>query len=65
MESSLNSDSHGIVRALLALQEEVGWLPPDRLESLASELRVPMHNLESVSTFYTHFRREPAAGAQV
>ena len=61
----MNSDSHGIVRALLALQKEVGWLPADRLEALAAELRVPMHTLESVSTFYTHFRRVPPAGVEV
>lgn len=50
-----------IIRALLELQAEEGWLPPARLEELASRLRVPLHRLESVSTFYTHFRREPAA----
>ena len=47
-----------IVRELLKLQEEEGWLAPDRLEALATRLRLPLHRLESVSTFYTHFRRE-------
>ncbi|HIF92368.1 MAG TPA: nitroreductase family protein [Myxococcales bacterium] len=47
-----------IVRALLALQEEDGWLAPDRLAALAERLRVPLHRLESVSTFYPHFHRE-------
>ena len=58
----MSPEPHGIVRALLRLQEEVGWLPPDRLEALAAELRVPLHRIESVSTFYTHFRRRPPAG---
>jgi len=61
----LSPESHGIVRALLRLQEEEGWLPPDRLEALAGELGVPLHRLESVSTFYTHYRREPPRGAVV
>ena len=45
-----------IVRALLKLQDEDGWLAPDRLATLARELRIPLHRLESVSTFYPHFR---------
>jgi len=61
----LSPESHGIVRALLRLQEEEGWLPPDRLEALAAELGVPLHRLESVSTFYTHYRREPPRGPVV
>ena len=47
-----------IVRELLKLQEEDGWLAPDRLAALSEELRVPLHRLESVSTFYPHFLRE-------
>ena len=54
-----------IVRALLALQEEEGWLPPAGLEALAERLRVPLHRIESVSTFYTHFHREPPRGLEV
>ncbi|MCR9095475.1 MAG: NAD(P)H-dependent oxidoreductase subunit E [bacterium] len=58
----MSPEPHGIVRALLRLQEEEGWLPPDRLEALATELGVPLHRIESVSTFYTHFRRERPVG---
>lgn len=54
-----------IVRELLQLQEEEGWLPPDQLEALAGRLRLPLHRLESVSTFYTHFRREKPRGQAV
>ena len=54
-----------IVRALLAMQEEEGWLPPAGLEALAERLRVPLHRLESVSTFYTHFRRAKPEGVEV
>jgi NADH:ubiquinone oxidoreductase subunit F (NADH-binding)/NADH:ubiquinone oxidoreductase subunit E len=54
-----------IVRALLALQEEEGWLSPDGLEALAARLQLPLHRLESVSTFYNHFKRERPEGVEV
>jgi NADH:ubiquinone oxidoreductase subunit F (NADH-binding)/NADH:ubiquinone oxidoreductase subunit E len=54
-----------IIRELMALQEREGWLPPEGLSALAARLRIPLHRLESVSTFYTHFRREPASGEEV
>jgi NADH:ubiquinone oxidoreductase subunit F (NADH-binding)/NADH:ubiquinone oxidoreductase subunit E len=54
-----------IVRELLRLQEEEGWLSPASLEALASRLRLPLHRLESVSTFYTHFKREAPRGVEV
>ena len=54
-----------IVRELLELQEVDGWLSPEGLEALAARLRVPLHRLESVSTFYPHFRREQPMGTQI
>lgn len=54
-----------IVRELLKLQEEDGWLAPDRLENLAAQLRVPLHRIESVSSFYPHFRRQKLQGTKV
>lgn len=54
-----------IVRELLELQEVDGWLSREGLEALAVRLRLPLHRLESVSTFYPHFRRVPPAGTQV
>ena len=54
-----------IVGELLKLQEEEGWLSAEGLEALAARLRLPLHRLESVSTFYTHFRREPPKGVPV
>jgi NADH:ubiquinone oxidoreductase subunit F (NADH-binding)/NADH:ubiquinone oxidoreductase subunit E len=51
--------SGSIVGALSALQERLGWLPETELRKLAEELGEPLHRLESVSTFYTHFRRTP------
>lgn len=54
-----------IVRELLELQESEGWLSPSGLHELAARLRLPLHRLESVSTFYPHFRREPPKGIEI
>ena len=48
-----------IVSELTLLQEREGWLSEAGLRDLAERLRLPLHRLESVSTFYTHFRRSP------
>ncbi len=54
-----------VVRELVALQEREGWLSPDGLEALAARLRLPLHRLESVSTFYPHFRRRKPSGIEI
>ena len=54
-----------IVRELLELQALEGWLSPESLEALAARLRLPLHRLESVSTFYPHFRREKPTGTEI
>ena len=46
-----------IIHELTLLQEREGWLSEDALRQLAERLKVPLHRVESVSTFYTHFRR--------
>jgi NADH:ubiquinone oxidoreductase subunit F (NADH-binding) len=48
-----------IIHELTLLQEREGWLSEESLRSLAERLNVPLHRIESVSTFYTHFRRTP------
>lgn len=50
---------------LLEIQESDGWLSEERLRGLSREVGVPLHRLESLSTFYTHFRREPPQGVPV
>jgi len=49
----------GLVHELTLLQERDGWLSEEALRALAQRLGLPLHRLESVSTFYTHFRRTP------
>jgi len=57
------------VRALIGeltlLQERDGWLSEPELRALAKRLNVPLHRLESVSTFYTTFRRTPPKRVEV
>ncbi len=48
-----------IIHELTLLQERDGWLSEAALRDLAERLKVPLHRVESVSTFYTHFRRTP------
>ena len=49
----------------MLLQEREGWLSEPDLRELALRLALPLHRLESVSTFYTHFRRTPPSGVEV
>jgi len=48
-----------LIRELLDLQERKGWLAEDTLRDLARERSVPLHALEGLTSFYTHFRRSP------
>ena len=54
-----------LVHELTLLQERDGWLSEPGLQALAKRLRLPLHRLESVSTFYTHFRRTPPKRVEV
>jgi hypothetical protein len=47
------------VHELTLLQERDGWLSEPALRELAEHLRLPLHRLESLSTFYNHLRRQP------
>lgn len=46
-----------VTAALLRLQHHTGWLTNSDLRELASELEVPLHQLEEVVSFFPHFRR--------
>ncbi len=54
-----------LVHELTLLQERDGWLSEPELKALAKRLNLPLHRLESVSTFYTHFRRTPPKRVEV
>jgi len=48
-----------LIEELYALQEEHGWLREEDLRALSDRLRVPLYEIQGVSTFYPHFRRSP------
>ena len=48
-----------LIEELYALQEEHGWLREEDLRALSARIRVPLYEIEGVSTFYPHFRRTP------
>jgi NADH:ubiquinone oxidoreductase subunit E len=54
-----------LVHELTLLQERDGWLSEPELKALAKRLNLPLHRIESVSTFYTHFRRTPPKRVEV
>jgi len=54
-----------LVHELTLLQERDGWLSEPALRELAKRLNEPLHRLESLSTFYTHFRRTPPKRIEV
>ncbi len=47
-----------LLRELMALQEEHGWLSDQILRELAEKRNVPLYRLEGLVSFYPHFRRQ-------
>ena len=45
--------------------QDGGWLSPSSLKALATRLGVPLHRLESLASFYTHFRRTPPPSVSI
>jgi len=54
-----------LLHALTLLQQREGWLPQPQLRALAERLEVPLHRLESLASFYTHFRRTAPRGDEL
>ena len=48
-----------MIQRLLEAQHQAGWLSDETLRAVAGELGLPLHRVESVASFYTHFRRKP------
>ena len=46
------------------LQTDEGWLADERLQALAEEVGAPLHRIEGLASFYTHYRRTPPAALQ-
>ncbi len=45
--------------SLIAIQNALGYLPPESMEEVAGFTGVSVNDVWGVATFYTHFRLEP------
>ncbi|MBA2638288.1 MAG: NAD(P)H-dependent oxidoreductase subunit E [Solirubrobacterales bacterium] len=48
-----------LIPALNAIQHEHGWLPREQLVRLSHDMRRPLYEIEGITTFYPHYKREP------
>jgi NADH:ubiquinone oxidoreductase subunit F (NADH-binding)/NADH:ubiquinone oxidoreductase subunit E len=48
-----------LIEELYALQEKHGWLREEDLRALSERIRVPLYEIQGVSSFYPHFQRSP------
>jgi NADH:ubiquinone oxidoreductase subunit F (NADH-binding)/NADH:ubiquinone oxidoreductase subunit E len=48
-----------LIPALQRIQREAGYLKREKLEEAARELGVPLHKLQTVGSFFPHFRMAP------
>ena len=53
------------IEELYALQEDRGFLSEEDLRALSRRLKVPLYELEGISSFYPHFRRTPPPAFRV
>jgi NADH:ubiquinone oxidoreductase subunit F (NADH-binding)/NADH:ubiquinone oxidoreductase subunit E len=54
-----------LIPALQAIQERVGWLPREELETLSRDVRRPLYEIEGLISFYPHFRTRPPVKVEV
>ncbi len=52
-------DQSGLIPALQAVQEKVGYLPPVSFEKVAAHFNVPESTIYGVATFYAQFHLTP------
>jgi NADH:ubiquinone oxidoreductase subunit F (NADH-binding)/NADH:ubiquinone oxidoreductase subunit E len=48
-----------VFEELKAIQRDFGYLPADRLTTLAAKIKVPVSQIHAVASFYPHFRLSP------
>ena len=54
-----------LVQQLRAIQERIGYLKREDLESLSARLDVPLHRIHEVVSFFPHFRLHPPPPVEV
>lgn len=54
-----------IVQALQEIQEELGWVPPHKMRELSERLKVPLHRIHEVASFYPLYKLEEPPKVEV
>ena len=54
-----------LIQELTQVQQRCGFLPPAELHALADRLRVPLHRLHELASFYPLFRLTPPPAVTV
>ena len=49
----------GLIHILQAVQEQMGYLPPEALETISREMKIPSSEIYGVATFYAQFHLKP------
>lgn len=52
-------NENALIQAMLAIQEEFHYLPPEALDRISEKLNVPMIRIYQVAAFYKVFSLEP------
>lgn len=51
--------THTVLSCLIAIQEKLGYLPPEAIPAVAEHTGQSVNDVWGVATFYTHFRFTP------
>ncbi len=54
-----------IVQALHDIQQRFRYLPAEELQALSQRMRIPLHRIHEVASFYPLYRLQPPAQVEV
>lgn len=54
-----NGQAGAPIRVLQQIQELIGYLPPEILEAISKEMRIPLSELYGITSFYSFFSMVP------
>jgi NADH-quinone oxidoreductase subunit E len=52
-------DSSALIQVLLEIQKENNWLPKEAIEQVSDKLKVPLSQIQHITTFYKAFSLVP------